>query len=238
MKKILMLVLLASAAGGVIYWYTNNNGTQKLSEKSLKFSDVRRVTIRDIVSATGYVEPTEIVIVSAEMPGTIAQIYANIGDSLGENKELARLDDRKIKLKVEEADNNVRMADPPIVQAESALAQVRRIYDATDAVAARHPEVEIVKARYLDDHPLVVDTFVERIRGIAAGDINMNCSLCKYRTQVIGFERDLGAPQESHHHHVEGIGTDGGHHHHHHSHDHHHHSHDHHHHAHHHHPPR
>ena len=42
----------------------------------------------------------------------------------------------------------------------------------------------------------------------------MNCSLCKYRTQVLGFERDLGAPQESHHHHVEGIGTDGGHHHH------------------------
>ena len=93
---------------------------------------------------------------------------------------------------------------------------VRRIYEAVDAVAARHPEVEFVKAHYLDDHPLVVETFVERIRGIAAGDVNMNCSLCKYRTQVIGFERDVGAPQESHHHHVEGIGTDGGHHHHHH----------------------
>ena len=87
-------------------------------------------------------------------------------------------------------------------------------------MAARHPEVEFVKAHYLDDHPLVIETFVERIRGIAAGDVNMNCSLCKYRTQVIGFERDVGAPQESHHHHVEGIGTDGGHHHHHHGHDH------------------
>ena len=60
----------------------------------------------------------------------------------------------------------------------------------------------------------MIETFVERIRGIGAGDVNMNCSLCKYRTQVLGFERDLGAPQESHHHHVEGIGTDGGHHHH------------------------
>ena len=60
----------------------------------------------------------------------------------------------------------------------------------------------------------MIETFVERIRGIRAGDVNMNCSLCKYRTQVLGFERDLGAPQESHHHHVEGIGTDGGHHHH------------------------
>ncbi len=101
---------------------------------------------------------------------------------------------------------------------------VRRIYEAVAMVAARHPGVDIVNAHYLDDHPLVVETFVERIRGIAAGDSNMNCSLCKYRIQVIGFERDVGAPQESHHHHVEGIGTDGAHHHHHHDgHGHHHH---------------
>ena len=35
---------------------------------------------------------------------------------------------------------------------------VRRIYAQTDAVAARHPEIEFVKAGYLDDHPLVLDT--------------------------------------------------------------------------------
>jgi sirohydrochlorin cobaltochelatase len=35
----------------------------------------------------------------------------------------------------------------------------------------------------------------------------MNCQMCKYRTQVLGFEAEVGAPQESHHHHVEGIGT-------------------------------
>ena len=98
---------------------------------------------------------------------------------------------------------------------------VQRIYDAADTVAARRPEIELVKAHYLDDHPLVVETFVERIRGIAAGDVNMNCSLCKYRTRILGFERDQGAPQESHHHHVEGIGTG----HHHHGHGHHHHRH-------------
>jgi sirohydrochlorin cobaltochelatase len=92
---------------------------------------------------------------------------------------------------------------------------VRRIFEAVDLVAPRHPGIEFVKAHYLDDHPLVIETFVDRIRGISAGDVNMNCSLCKYRTRVPGFERDLGAPQESHHHHVEGIGTAGGHHHHH-----------------------
>ena len=84
---------------------------------------------------------------------------------------------------------------------------VDRIYDATDVVAARHPGTEFVKAPYLNDHPAVIDTFVERLEQILSGDISMNCQLCKYRTQVLGFEADVGAVQESHHHHVEGIGT-------------------------------
>lgn len=109
---------------------------------------------------------------------------------------------------------------------------VRRIYDAVDAVAASRPGVEFLKAHYLDDHPLVIETFLERIRGIDAGDVAMNCSLCKYRTRILGFEHDQGAPQESHHHHVEGVGTDADHHHDHH----HHHGHGHGHHHHHHHP--
>ncbi len=92
---------------------------------------------------------------------------------------------------------------------------VRRIYDATDRVAAAHPDITFTKARYLDDHPNVVQAFVDRVTGILEGDTAMNCALCKYRVQILGHERDLGAPQESHHHHVEGIGTDAGHHHHH-----------------------
>ncbi len=84
---------------------------------------------------------------------------------------------------------------------------VDRIYDATDEVAAKHPEIEFVKAPYLNDHPQVIATFEERIEQILTGDIAMNCQMCKYRTQVLGFEADVGAVQESHHHHVEGIGT-------------------------------
>jgi sirohydrochlorin cobaltochelatase len=83
------------------------------------------------------------------------------------------------------------------------------------------------------------------------------CVLCKYRTAVLGFEAEVGAVQESHHHHVEGQGASApgsnvadctlcdtfctglcrleaqdhhDHHHHGHDHDHHHHDHDHHHH--------
>ncbi|NDC16097.1 MAG: sirohydrochlorin chelatase [Synechococcaceae bacterium WB9_2_170] len=85
---------------------------------------------------------------------------------------------------------------------------VSRIFQHTDRVAADHPEVEFVKASYLADHPFVLDTFVERVEEVLRGDTNMNCALCKYRAQVLGFETEVGAPQHSHHHHVEGL-TDG-----------------------------
>jgi sirohydrochlorin cobaltochelatase len=84
---------------------------------------------------------------------------------------------------------------------------VRRIYAQADEAAARHGAIEFVKAGYLSDHPLVLDTFLERIQGIAHGDVNMNCLLCRYRDRIIGHEAAVGAPQQGHHHHVEGIGT-------------------------------
>ena len=90
---------------------------------------------------------------------------------------------------------------------------VRRIYDAADRAAALHPDTDIVKAGYLNDHRLVVDTFVTRINEILEGTGNMNCQACKYREQVLGFEDEVGLKQESYHHHVEGIGTGSGHHH-------------------------
>ncbi|MEM7223635.1 MAG: sirohydrochlorin chelatase, partial [Pseudomonadota bacterium] len=98
---------------------------------------------------------------------------------------------------------------------------VKRIYDHTDEVAASHPEIQFVKAPYLSDHPLVLDSFAERVEEILAGENLMNCKLCKYREQIVGFEAEVGLAQESHHHHVEGIGTgNGGGHGHSHSHDH------------------
>ena len=83
---------------------------------------------------------------------------------------------------------------------------VKRIYAAADAVAERHPGIEFVKADYLNDHPLVLDVLDERLAEIVEGTAVMNCQMCKYREQVLGFEAEVGAAQESHHHHVEGVG--------------------------------
>jgi sirohydrochlorin cobaltochelatase len=91
---------------------------------------------------------------------------------------------------------------------------VKRIYAQTDTVAALFPGIEFVKALYLRDHEGVLDAFRDRVFELDHGQPAMNCQLCKYRTQIVGYEQDAGMPQTGHHHHVRGIGT-GGHHHHH-----------------------
>ena len=97
---------------------------------------------------------------------------------------------------------------------------VKRIYAQTDDAAACFPAIEFVKASYLRDHPLVIDAFLERAAEIDGGDPNMNCQLCKYRTQIVGYESEVGLAQQAHHHHVRGGDHrpdhgDHGHHHHH-----------------------
>ena len=84
---------------------------------------------------------------------------------------------------------------------------IDRIYGFTEEVADAHPDIEIIKAGYLNDHPEVIATFADRVREILNGSNNMNCVMCKYRAQVLGFENEAGLPQESHHHHVEGQGV-------------------------------
>lgn len=98
---------------------------------------------------------------------------------------------------------------------------VKRIYAETDAAAGAHPEIQFIKAKYLSDHPLVVETLAGRLDEIFSGENSMNCQMCKYREQVIGYEAEQGKPQAGHHHHVRGIGVGDGHDHDHgHSHDH------------------
>src|SRR6516164_4859807 len=67
---------------------------------------------------------------------------------------------------------------------------VKRIYAHTDTVAALFPQIEFVKALYLRDHEGVLDAFSERVAEFGEGQPSMNCQLCKYRTQIIGYEQD------------------------------------------------
>ena len=52
---------------------------------------------------------------------------------------------------------------------------------------------------------LILKAFDERLQDAISGNVSMNCQVCKYRKQVIGFESDLGKEQVGHHLSVKGI---------------------------------
>jgi precorrin-8X/cobalt-precorrin-8 methylmutase len=82
---------------------------------------------------------------------------------------------------------------------------VKRIYAAADDLREREPQLEILKAGYFGAHPLVADVMIERAREAIEGRAAMNCSLCKYRVQIVGFEDQVGEPQRAHHLPVQGL---------------------------------
>lgn len=88
---------------------------------------------------------------------------------------------------------------------------IKRIEAAVTAISASRPQVEVLQASYLGSHPLTAEALLDRAREAFEGKAHMNCSLCKYRTAIIGYESEKGAPQEGHHFHVRAggpIGTD------------------------------
>lgn len=62
---------------------------------------------------------------------------------------------------------------------------IREIHAAVDAYHARYPELKVVTAPYLNDHPLVVQTLIERLHQAESGHGVMNCQLCQYKS---GYE--------------------------------------------------
>jgi precorrin-8X/cobalt-precorrin-8 methylmutase len=82
---------------------------------------------------------------------------------------------------------------------------VKRVNAAADALAERHPEVEVLKTGHLGVHPLVAEVFLARAQEAREGRSHMNCSLCKYRIQIVGFDEQVGQPQAGHHGRVRGL---------------------------------
>src|SRR5436309_865676 len=86
---------------------------------------------------------------------------------------------------------------------------VKRVYEAAAALAARHPEIEVLTTHYMGVHQDIADLFLERAHEGVEGRAHMNCSLCKYRVQIVGFERQVGEPQRPHHRPVTGVPLQG-----------------------------
>ena len=103
----------------------------------------------------------------------------------------------------------IRLGFPRIVVAPFFLFTgilVKRIYSAVTDLGERHPEIEFLKCDYLGIHERLADALLDRADESITGRATANCSLCKYRVQIVGYEKEVGAPQQGHHFHVRGGG--------------------------------
>ena len=81
---------------------------------------------------------------------------------------------------------------------------LERIYEAIDKHAS-HSTSEYIHTRAFGTDEYILKAFDERLTEAKLGTGNMNCQLCKYRKQIIGFEAEQGSDQIGHHLNVKGI---------------------------------
>ncbi len=81
---------------------------------------------------------------------------------------------------------------------------LKKIYSQIDEFKT-NSDKEFIYTKSFECDELLLQTIDERIQEAEQGSPNMNCQLCKYRTQIIGFENEVGKEQTGHHLAVKGI---------------------------------
>ncbi len=79
---------------------------------------------------------------------------------------------------------------------------VKRIVESTESVAAKYPQLQFVSCGHLGPCDAVAAALAERAQEAQQGQVASDCSLCKYRVSVVGYEEQVGQPQAPHHLHV------------------------------------
>ncbi len=77
----------------------------------------------------------------------------------------------------------------------------KRLEAKVEATHSRYPQIEILTAAHLGDHPDIIEAVRYRYEQAVEGSAAMTCDLCKYRHPFTGFEAEHGLPQTSDHHH-------------------------------------
>ena len=81
---------------------------------------------------------------------------------------------------------------------------LERIYGAVEEFNT-NSEAEYTYTKAFGTDEFMLKAFDERLDEAIHGTGNMNCQLCKYRKQIIGFEEEQGQEQIGHHLNVKGI---------------------------------
>src|SRR5437867_9209847 len=127
MKKLrfVLLMLALVAAGGA--WYLKRNGN---SQVNFQTAPVKRGEVVATISATGTVEPEEVIDVGAQVAGRITEFgkdkagkSIDYGSQVEEGMVLALVDPSVYQSQVDQVDAQVKQAEAGVTRAQAELGQ-------------------------------------------------------------------------------------------------------------------
>jgi HlyD family secretion protein len=132
-QRILVLITAAVVIGVAALWWLHESPAAK---SSLQTEPVSRGDLQAEISATGTVEPEEVVDVGAQVAGRINSFGKDVsgktvdyGSVVDEGTILARIDDSLYAADVQQAQANLHSAEAGVLQAQAKLGQARRDWD-------------------------------------------------------------------------------------------------------------
>ncbi len=127
MKVFKMLLFGAVAAGiawGVWYGYFRDGGTEYV----YRTQPVTRGSISATVSATGSVNPVEMVDVGTQVSGTIKEIYVDYNSRVTKGQLVAMLDTDMLQSRVDEVKASLALAQARVTSAKASAADADRTF--------------------------------------------------------------------------------------------------------------
>lgn len=129
-----VLALLVVAAGGFAFWRGYGAGEGGMSYRT---GVVQRADLVATVTATGTVEPTNLVEISSELSGTLRGVAVDYNDTVKAGQVLATLDTTKLEAELAVAEANVTAAQAQLARARATLVEARDNYDRAAELDAR-----------------------------------------------------------------------------------------------------
>ncbi len=153
MRKYLVLAFFALVAGGgLLFWYVRQSPAQS---EGFRTEEVKRDELVVTISATGTLEPEDVVDVGAQVAGMIKEFGVgadgkaiDYGSPVEPNTELARIDDSLFRAKVAQSKALVNSAERKVDSAKAKLTQAKAKVDQAGA-NTKLAEANLAKAKAL-----------------------------------------------------------------------------------------
>jgi HlyD family secretion protein len=148
--KTVAIPLVAAAALAIIWLFAG-----KGSPVQYKTQEVKRGSLKVVVTATGIVQPTNTVSVSSEVSGIVKSVEATYNDRVKVGQVLARMDTSKLeaqltqsKAALESAKAKVLQAQATVVETRSKLAQFQKVRELSNNKVPSQTEMGAAEAAF------------------------------------------------------------------------------------------